>query len=150
MSQEPFTLLDPPVLVELDVLKIETTASPNGDLRRIAHFRWHDQDFWLLGRMVWHNRMAVGSVFVRPKRGRRIMKTTLMVHPNFSPPEYVVHRPGMRRYPKEGNFVFAGFDPGMVINIEFARSEDRRLTDGAYTAPGKELPIERPPNGYII
>ena len=62
----------------------------------------------------------------------------------------MIHKPNVRRYPNDGTFVFMGFDHHTVINIEFARLDDRRLTDREYTKPGEELKIPKPPKGRIV
>jgi hypothetical protein len=150
IEQENFTIIEPPVLVGFEILTVEADNA-TGALRRISRFRWRDRDHWLLGRMVWHNRLAVGYALLMPTGGRRpILQTPVTVHPNYSPPEFVIHKPNVRRYPKDGTFVFIGFDHHTVIDIKFARLDDRRLRDREYTRPGEELKIPKPPKGSIV
>ena len=149
IEQANFTIIEPPIFVGFEVLKVEADGA-TGDLRRISHFRWRDHDYWLLGRMVWHNRLAAGHALLMPAGGKRHVQTRVTVHPYYSPPEFVIHKPNVRRYPKDGTFLFMGFDHHTVINIEFARLDDRRLRDREYTGPGKELKIPKPRKGRIV
>ena len=107
IEQENFSIIEPPVLVGFEVLKVEADNA-TGDLRRISRFRWRDRGHWLLGRMVWHNRLAAGHALLMPAGGKRPVQTRVTVHPDYSPPEFVIHKPNMRRYPKDGTFLFYG------------------------------------------
>ena len=146
-----YTLIDPPQFIDFEVRHIEQLESPNGFLVRLAHFRWHKKDYWILGRMVWHNRLTCGSVWVRAKKGRKIYKTTLTMMPQYSPPEFVISKPSNKSLLNSKEFVFKGFDEQKIVDIEFIRREDRRLSDQEYICRKSESEkLPRPPSGLII
>ena len=51
IEQENFTIIEPPVFVGFEVLKVEADGA-TGHLRRISHFRWRDRDYWLLAQQI--------------------------------------------------------------------------------------------------
>jgi hypothetical protein len=51
------------------------------EYRRFAHFRWNDRDIWLIGTMVWHHILSLGSAYLRCATDRTICKTPVWVNP---------------------------------------------------------------------
>ena len=149
--QNEYIVLDPPQFIDFEIRKIEQLESPNGLLVRLAHFQWQGKDYWIIGKMVWHNRMACGFAWVRAARGRKLYKTNLMMMPQYSPPEFVISKPANKSLSKTKEFVFEGFDTEKVVDIEFIRHEDRRLNDQEYICRKSESEkLPRPPSGLII
>src|SRR5215217_8656176 len=83
-----FELIDPPELVTIEHHCIEDIQC-----HPFVHFRWHDADYWLLGKMRWHNAMSVGDVLLRMPLGRKTYRATMTVHPRSEPAAFSVSTP---------------------------------------------------------
>jgi hypothetical protein len=142
-----FELVDPPELVRIEHHTIEDILG-NHHSHPFVQFRWHDADYWVLGKMRWHNIMAAGDVLLRLPQGRKTYRATMTVHPRSEPAAFSVSAPRKQQGAlRNGGFVFVGFHPQKVMNIEFVRQEHRRL-EWPYTgAIGK---MTRPPAGHVV
>jgi hypothetical protein len=142
-----FDLLDAPTLAQIDYYYIEDAHNWVDLCWSFAHFRWHDQDYWLLGQMRGHGMMAAGSVLLRLPRRRKIYEAGLVVHPHVKPVTFSV-RPFRSEAWKHRQFVFAGFHPQRVVNIDFVRAEDRRIR--AMPSGAARERLSRPPPGHVV
>jgi hypothetical protein len=51
---------------------------------------------------------------------------------------------------KGREFAFCGFKPEKVVNMDFVREEDRRLSALPYSVPWERERLSRPTSGKII
>jgi hypothetical protein len=144
-----FELIDPPELIEMKCHQIDdgrwNLSYP------FAHFLWHSNDFWLIGKMVWRNTMAVGDVHLRRPRGKNVSVARITVHPHEGDLTFTVSKP---RYPINSEskaFTFVGFAPRTVVNIDFVRDEDKRLSTVPFADYNKwNSKAPRPPAGHVV
>jgi len=144
-----FELIDPPELIEVKYHQIEdgqyNCSYP------FAHFVWHSQDFWLLGKMVWRNIMSAGDVYLRLPKGRNIFVAGITVHPHQEKITFTVGTPRHRVTCKNGAFTFPGFAPKSVVNIDFVREEEKRLIAvQMLECFNRDSKASRPPAGHIV
>lgn len=147
-----FDLIDPPELVGIEHHPIEDIQGRNLSYP-FAHFVWHGVDYWLLGQMRWHNMMSVGQVFLRLPKGKKAYPASITVHPRSEPSTFTVGFPRkrigtMKRSFCHQAFVFVGFHPQKVVNIEFVREEHRRIDALPYAKSIEK--IVRPRSGLVI
>jgi hypothetical protein len=76
-------------------------------------------------------------------------RATLMVHPRSAPAAFSVGSPRKQQGAlKNGGFVFVGFHPQKVVNIEFVREERRRIE--ALPDAETKKKMKRPPAGHVV
>ncbi len=146
-----FNLIDAPEPVEIEYRQVEDTKGTRFS-RPFVHFRWHDADIWLLGKVDWHDLISIGMPRLRLPRGEKIYHAKAVVHPSNSPFTFSIARPPSRQGLVKGtDFVFLGFDPRAVVDMDFVREEDARLSAlphlGWREKPAK---LARPPSGLIV
>lgn len=145
-----YVVADPPEWAAFEFQTIED-GSINGSLTRFSKFVWHGEDYWLMGRMVWRNRLASGFGLVRASGGRRVYRTPILVHPEYRPVEFKLFRPESARRVQTRYFRFLGFEPSLSVDMEFVRAEHRRLVNLPHMFDREdEPPIIRPPFGHIV
>ena len=147
-----FSLIDAPDLLEIEHRKIEDFQGVTVS-HSFVHFRWHGSDIWLLGQMRWHNIMSIGYVSLRLPRGKKTYRAAILVHPREKPLGFSVSLPrGSQGALKGREFVFCGFKPEKVVNMDFVREEDRRLSALPYSVPWERYKknLARPPSGKIV
>lgn len=146
----PFELIDPPELIEVKYHQIEDGRGRNF-LYPFVHFLWHGRDFWLLGKLVWRNAMAAGDVYLRLPKGRNLFVAGITVHPDQGDMTFTVGKPRYRITRQNEAFSFLGFAPKTVVDIDFVRQEEERLTAAPlveYLKRNSRAP--RPPAGHIV
>lgn len=145
-----FELIDPPELIEIKHYQIEDEQGRHLHFP-FVHFRWSNRHFWLLGRMVWRNTMALGEVYLRLPRGKKLFEATMVAHPHQENITFTVNRPRDRSSARSEAFVFMGFSLKYVVNIDFVREEDQRIsTVPNATLHNKKKKFPRPPAGHIV
>ncbi len=147
-----FSLIDPPDLLGIEHRKIEDFQGVTVS-RSFVHFRWHGSDIWLLGQMRWHNIMSIGYVGLRLPRGNKTYRAGISAHPREEPPGFSVSLPRGSQGPLKGKeFVFLGFKPEKVVNMDFVREEDHRLSALPYAGQWEreKKNLVRPPSGKIV
>ena len=143
-----FDLIDPPVLVGIEYQTIEDFDGRDAS-RPFAHFRWHDADYWLLGQMRWHNIMSIGDMLLRLPRGRKAYRAGAFIQPRSRPVTFSVGAPRKTQGTvKSRAFVFVGFHPQKVVEMDFVREEHLRIGSLHYGA--KLYKITRPPTGQVV
>ena len=146
----PFELIDPPDLIEVKYHQIEDGRGRHFNYP-FVHFRWHGSDFWLLGKMVWRNTMTAGDVYLRLPKGTNIWVAGITVHPHQENINFTVGKPRHRVSSKNGAFTFLGFAPRTVVNIDFVREEEKRLTAlPLFEHLNWNSKAPRPPAGQIV
>jgi hypothetical protein len=148
--QHKFELIDPPRLVEVKHYKVDDLAGIYPS-QPFCHFIWHDRDYWLLGKRVWHNTVQVGFVHLRLPHGRRLMNAVFLVQPNYEPKSFCVNRPSDHNARDASSFVFAGIPSDRLVDIEFIKHDDTRISDLIDRRKWyRENPITRPPSGHLV
>lgn len=116
-----------------------------------VHFRWHESDIWLIGKMRWHNIMSAGYVSLRLPRGNKTYRTGIIVHQRDKPLGFSVTLPrGSQGALKDKEFVFTGSKTDEVVNMDFVREEDHRLCGLPYAVPWARETLARPASGKIV
>ena len=129
-------------------------VSPRSASRRVypfAHFQWHEQEFWLLGKMEGHDITAVGDVYLRLPKGRKLFHAGILVRPRSEPPTFLIRNPRGSFGKRAETFVFMGFSPRAIVDIEFVREESRRLSALPFVDSAKsDYKLPRPPLGRVV
>jgi hypothetical protein len=147
---QAFEIIDPPELVGIEYQTIEYI---NGDRmsRPFAHFRWHDADHWILGYIYGQNGIRAGGAIIRLPRGQKKHKAALVVQPDNSPPTFTVHSPRVKFRTKGSTFVFIGFDQRLVVDMDFVREENARISAIPFSAyRNRNEKIAQPPHGHVV
>ncbi len=146
----PFELIDPPSLVGIERHTIENLQGMHLGYS-FAHFQWHEQDFWLLGKMEWHDIMGVGDVYLRLPKGRKLFRAGILVRPRSEPPTFLIRNPRGCFGKRAETFVFMGFSPRTVVDIAFVRGESQRLSALPFVDPAvRPHKLPRPQLGQVV
>ncbi len=89
--------------------------------------------------------------YLRLPKGRNIFVAGITVHPDQGDMTFTVGKPRYRITRKTEAFSFLGFAPKTVVDIDFVRQEEERLTAaplGEYLKRNSKAP--RPPAGHIV
>jgi len=144
-----FEIIDLPRIGVEESYQVE---SLEGDktLETFVPFYWHDQVFWVFGRPVWKYVMEGGDVLLRLPKGRNSLTARLRVHRQHAL-TFSIATPWIRRSTQHKTLVFIGFCPKQLVNIEFVRAENDRLSalPQDYAAYLQEK-ISRPRAGHIV
>lgn len=141
--------IDIPAVEELETRTIETFEGNKAN-HTFIRFHWHEKDYWLIGKPVWKNVCLAGHVQLRLPRGKRIFSASLTVRHWANPLRFSIGHPTGRK-PNQNAFVFVGFCPDRIVDIDFVREEEKRLTktpDDYVTFLQKSIPAPR--KGKII
>jgi hypothetical protein len=141
--------IDIPTVEELETHIIETFKG-NKERHTFIRFLWHEKDYWLIGKPVWKNVCPAGHVQLRLPRGKRFFKVRLTVRHWANPLRFSIGHPAGRK-PSQNAFVFVGFCPDRIVDINFVREEEKRLkkTPDDY-ASFLQKSISAPRKGKII
>jgi tetrahydromethanopterin S-methyltransferase subunit B len=120
-------VIDPPQLIGVENRKIKYS---DGYIvsRPFCHFRWHGDDYWLMGRTIWKNTTDAGKVLLRRPNGKKTYRTAIRVSQNEGTPKFNIIRPSFQLSSKDTALVFLGFHLHLVVDMNFVREEDERLS----------------------
>lgn len=122
---EPRDVVGLPRFVELESRLIADLA-----YRRFVHFRWNDQDIWLIGSMVWHHILSLGSAYLRCATDRMVHKTPIWVNPRAEPIKLKLGTGHIPEPYRSAPLEFVGFDPRRIVDIEIVRADHDYLGSG--------------------
>ncbi len=146
---DDYCFLNPPEFLGLEKLRLETGSHPNGDLFRIAGFRWNELEYWFMPRVISPEKLDCGLVYLYLKGGSRMYTSRLVVRPSLN--RFQIDPPEFRKKPKGRTLIIDRFSNDDCVDIEFLKAEDKRLWARKYTATKTDLKkIARPPRGRII
>ena len=92
--------------------------------------------------------MSAGEVLLRLPRGAKTYEAGLAIQPRSAPPSYSVGSPRKRQGKLISSaFVFVGFHPKKLVNMEFVREKHHRIRALGFNE--KLAKISRPPAGHV-
>ena len=148
-NSDDFCFLNPPEFIGLEKLRIETGAHPNGDLFRIAGFRWNSREYWFMPHVVSSEKLDCGLVYLYLKGGSRLYTTQLVVRPSQN--LFQIDPPEFRKKPKGRMLIIKNFSNNHIVDMAFLKAEDKRLWARKYTWSKADLTkIARPPRGLVV
>lgn len=148
-NSDDFCFLNPPEFIGLEKLRIETGAHPNGDLFRIAGFRWNSREYWFMPHVVSSEKLDCGLVYLYLKGGSRLYTSQLVVRPSQN--LFQIDPPEFRKKPKGRLLIIDRISESQCVDINFLINEDKRLWARKYTSSKADLrKIARPPRGQVV
>lgn len=148
-------LINPPQFIAIEKLLVEPCGDTPCNQAEFGLFRWNGQDYWmhLFGGTI-SNSFPAGLVRVRVVGLRKLHTARLYVERDKNGQHNVDCICTDRPYEDEASFKMQSFVPIDVINIEYARYENRRLlalVDELSDDPeAQNAPIPRPKRGWVV
>lgn len=121
-----FNLLNPPRLSEISHFIVESLVGVPV-LLPFFRFEWRGETTWTIGQNIRRGLKSSRSVRLRLPRGKHVFEVQLYAKDESPIRGFTISRPKTFTRSAHNSFVFIGFNPSSVVNIDIVRYENDRL-----------------------